>query len=170
MKLSVTHPKSRLRPPLRRNHRRLVSLWRFERHARLFARADKKADAVVGVGALRSSVHDDVGGCDAGNPSVSRRVPDDYRTMVAAVFPSTVPTNLPEAARSGFRALNFGFPHYTIVLFGWHNWDHRQRYEDGRLRSSQLEQRLSACDVRPSGSVGGAAGRRDRFFESLPGN
>ena len=131
MKLSETHPKSRLRlfhaAPLQRNHRRLVSLWRFERHARLFARADKKADAVVVVGALGGSVHDDVGGSDAGDPSASREVPDDYRTMVAAVFPSTVPTNLPESARSVLRALDFEFLHYTIVLFGWHTWDYRQR-------------------------------------------
>lgn len=36
-----------------------------------------------------------------------------------------------EAARSGLRALDFGFLHYTIVLFGWHTWDYRQRYEAG---------------------------------------
>ena len=36
--------------PLRRNHRRLVCLWRFERHARLFARPGvRKTGAVVGV-------------------------------------------------------------------------------------------------------------------------
>ena len=45
--------------------------------------------------------------------------------------PSTVSTNLTEAARSVLRALDFEFLHYTIVLFGWHTWDYRQRYEAG---------------------------------------
>ena len=105
--------------------------------------------------------------------------------MVAAVFPSTMPTNWPEAARSVLRSLDFGFPHYTIVLFGWNNWDHRQRYEDGRLRSSQFEARLATAQLQPlkmhlhphsvfkklhfiselvhddPGRAGGAAGRRD---------
>ncbi len=61
--------------------------------------------------------------------------------------PATVPTSFTEAARSVLRALDFGFLHYAIVLVGWHTLDYRERYEDGRLRASQLEARLATAQL-----------------------
>jgi two-component system, LytTR family, sensor kinase len=61
--------------------------------------------------------------------------------------PSLVPTSFEMVAQSIVRALDFSFLHYAIVLVGWHAWDYHRRYEDGRLRASQLEARLATAQL-----------------------
>jgi len=63
------------------------------------------------------------------------------------VAPSNVPTDWESFQKSMVRALDFGMLHYLVVIVGHHAVEYYRKYEDGRLRASQLEAKLATAQL-----------------------
>jgi hypothetical protein len=63
------------------------------------------------------------------------------------VAPAQVPVDLTTFTKSVMRALDFGILHYLILLICHHALEYYRRYEDGRLRASQLEAKLARAQL-----------------------
>lgn len=70
----------------------------------------------------------------------------DFSTL-PFIAPQLVPKNAADFAKSILRAIDFGTLHYLIVLIAHHALEFRRRYEDHRLRASQLEARLATAQL-----------------------
>jgi two-component system, LytTR family, sensor kinase len=68
-------------------------------------------------------------------------------TALPFLEPKMVPVNLATFQRSMLHALDFGVLHYLIVIVCHHALEYYRRYEDGRLRASQLETRLANAQL-----------------------
>lgn len=68
-------------------------------------------------------------------------------TALPFVAPSQVPVDFPSFQRSVFRAVDFGVLHYLILIVCHHAVEYYRKYEDGRLRSSQLEAKLATAQL-----------------------
>ena len=68
-------------------------------------------------------------------------------TALPFVEPSTVPVDWASFQKSIIRALDFGVLHYTILIVCHHAVEYYRKYEDGRLRASQLEARLATAQL-----------------------
>lgn len=68
-------------------------------------------------------------------------------TALPFVAPSLVPVDVPSFQRSVIRALDFGTLHYLMVLVCHHAMEYYRKYEDGRLRASQLEAKLATAQL-----------------------
>lgn len=68
-------------------------------------------------------------------------------TALPFVAPSMVPVDLDTFLKSVMRALDFGVLHYLIILVCHHALEYYRKYEDGRLRASQLEAKLANAQL-----------------------
>jgi len=68
-------------------------------------------------------------------------------TALPLVAPSMVPKSGADFVKSVFRAVDFGTLHYLIVAICHHTFEYYRRYEDGRLRASQLEAKLATAQL-----------------------
>ncbi|MBI2685226.1 MAG: histidine kinase [Acidobacteria bacterium] len=68
-------------------------------------------------------------------------------TALPFVAPSLVPVDLQTFQKSMVRALDFGTLHYVIVIVCHHAVEYYRKYEDGRLRASQLEAKLATAQL-----------------------
>lgn len=68
-------------------------------------------------------------------------------TALPFVSPGSVPTDWTSLARSVIRALDFGVLHYLILIICHHALEYYRKYEDGRLRASQLEAKLATAQL-----------------------
>ncbi len=63
------------------------------------------------------------------------------------VEPKMVPVDMMTLVKSIARTLDFGMMQYAIIIVAHHAFEYRQRYEDGRLRASQLETKLATAQL-----------------------
>lgn len=68
-------------------------------------------------------------------------------TALPFVAPSLVPTDLDSFQKSVIRALDFGVLHYVLIIVCHHAVEYYRKYEDGRLRASQLEAKLATAQL-----------------------
>lgn len=68
-------------------------------------------------------------------------------TALPFVAPAMVPVDLATFQKSMLHALDFGVLHYLILIVCHHAVEYYRRYEDGRLRASQLEVRLANAQL-----------------------
>jgi hypothetical protein len=68
-------------------------------------------------------------------------------TALPFVEPSNVPMDWASFQKSVIRALDFSVLHYTILIVCHHAVEYYRKYEDGRLRASQLEARLATAQL-----------------------
>ena len=68
-------------------------------------------------------------------------------TALPFVAPSMVPVDFETFQKSILRALDFSVLHYLIVLICHHAVEYYSKYENGRLRASQLEARLATAQL-----------------------
>ena len=78
--------------------------------------------------------------------AVSTKVAWDFSAL-PFVAPSMVPHTGVEIAKSVARALDFGVLHYLVVIILHHAFEYYRKYEDGRLRASQLEAKLATAQL-----------------------
>lgn len=68
-------------------------------------------------------------------------------TAVPFVAPEQVPVNLESFLRSMLRTVDFGVLHYFLVVVCQNAVAYYRRFEDGRLRASQLEAKLATAQL-----------------------
>ncbi|MFN0105907.1 MAG: sensor histidine kinase [Bryobacteraceae bacterium] len=68
-------------------------------------------------------------------------------TALPFVAPTLVPVDLQSFQKSVIRALDFGVLHYLILIVCHHAVEYYRKYEDGRLRASQLEAKLATAQL-----------------------
>ncbi len=68
-------------------------------------------------------------------------------TALPFVAPSLVPVDFDSFQKSIIRALDFSVLHYLIVIICHHALEYYRKYEDGRLRASQLEAKLATAQL-----------------------
>jgi hypothetical protein len=68
-------------------------------------------------------------------------------TALPFVEPSNVPTDWASFQKSIIRALDFSVLHYVILIVCHNAVEYYRKYEDGRLRASQLEARLATAQL-----------------------
>jgi len=68
-------------------------------------------------------------------------------TALPFIAPSLVPTNFRSFQKSIIQAMDFGVLHYLIVIICHHAVEFYRKYEDGRLRASQLEAKLATAQL-----------------------
>jgi two-component system, LytTR family, sensor kinase len=68
-------------------------------------------------------------------------------TALPFVAPSLVPVDWQSFLKSMIRALDFGVLHYLILIVCHHAVEYYRKYEDGRLRASQLEAKLATAQL-----------------------
>ena len=68
-------------------------------------------------------------------------------TALPFVAPTLVPFDLASFQKSIIRALDFGVLHYLLVIVCHHALEYYRKYEDGRLRASQLEAKLATAQL-----------------------
>jgi len=68
-------------------------------------------------------------------------------TALPFVAPALVPVDFQSFQKSIIRALDFGVLHYVILIVCHHAVEYYRKYEDGRLRGSQLEAKLATAQL-----------------------
>ena len=68
-------------------------------------------------------------------------------TALPFIAPSLVPTTFRTFQKSMIQAMDFGVLHYLIVIVCHHAVEFYRKYEDGRLRASQLEAKLATAQL-----------------------
>lgn len=68
-------------------------------------------------------------------------------TALPFISPSLVPTDFRTFQKSMIHAMDFGVLHYLIVIVCHHAVEYYRKYEDGRLRASQLEAKLATAQL-----------------------
>lgn len=68
-------------------------------------------------------------------------------TALPYVAPSLVPVDMESFQKSVMRALDFGVLHYVLIIVAHHAVEYYRKYEDGRLRASQLEAKLANAQL-----------------------
>ena len=68
-------------------------------------------------------------------------------TIQPFVAPTQVPVDFDSFLKSVIRALDFGVLHYLLLIVCHHAVEYYRKYEDGRLRASQLETKLATAQL-----------------------
>lgn len=72
----------------------------------------------------------------------------DYLALPFIVAPAKLPHTLAEHASSILSALDYGFLQYLLILVCHHAIDYYHRYEQGRMRASELEAQLANAQLK----------------------